>query len=158
MTFTCLGLMLIGSALFMGRAVLIATGLLKGPVLRACRPYRDDVLYFGVLWQLVLGIGLCLIFSGLVLSQVMQRIYYPFTVVGFLLVLITLALLRYPSLNLYLRYPRWYFDLLERTSRIERRRIAYMWMRLPLKAKIFYNSSDRSFLQWADFIIISTFF
>lgn len=155
---TCLGLMFIGAVFFMGRTVLIAGGLLKGPVLRACRPYREDVLYYGVLWQLVLGTGLCLVMGGFVLSQIMQRIYYPFTVVGILLIIVAAGLAHYPELNLHFPYPRWYFNLLDRTTRLERRRLAYMWLRLPLKAKIYYNSSDRAFLQWADFIILSTFF
>jgi hypothetical protein len=68
---------------------------------------------------------------------------------------------RYPHLTgqkhgLFLNHPRWLFELGERTSRLERRRIAYMWLRLPLRLRLIYNSNDRAFLEWADMVILST--
>ncbi len=55
-----------------------------------------------------------------------------------------------------LRYPRWYHDLRERTTRYERRRIGYMWLYLPWRARLSYNSSDALFMLWADFVIMGT--
>jgi hypothetical protein len=57
---------------------------------------------------------------------------------------------------MFLKLPRWYHELRDRTSRYERRRIAYMWLHLPLRLRITYNSSDRAFSQWADFVIMGT--
>jgi len=61
------------------------------------------------------------------------------------------------KINLKLmRFPRWYHELRERTTRYERRRIGYMWLHLPLRARLTYNSSDSLFLLWADFVIMGT--
>jgi hypothetical protein len=57
---------------------------------------------------------------------------------------------------MFLPYPRWYHELRERTTRYERRRIGFMWLHLPARARLSYNSSDRWFFIWADFIIMGT--
>jgi hypothetical protein len=48
-------------------------------------------------------------------------------------------------------------ELVGRTTRAERRRLAYMWLRLPAKLRLIYNSNDRAFMEWADMVILSTF-
>ena len=34
--------------------------------------------------------------------------------------------------------------------------LAYMWLHLPLRAQLSYNSSDTMFMVWADFVIMGT--
>ena len=53
--------------------------------------------------------------------------------------------------------PGWYADLYPRTTLIERRRIAYMWLRLPRALRHHYNQHDDAFLRWADLVIVGTF-
>ncbi|MBE2269081.1 MAG: hypothetical protein IAE80_12690 [Anaerolinea sp.] len=61
---------------------------------------------------------------------------------------------RFPMI--FLAYPRWYADLRDRTTREERRRIAYRWLVLPKRTRLHYNSNDRAFTVWADFVILAT--
>ena len=53
-------------------------------------------------------------------------------------------------------WPRWIHELREYTTRDERRRIAYNWLRLPLRTRLHYNSDDRAFMLWADLLVLST--
>lgn len=52
--------------------------------------------------------------------------------------------------------PRWYDTFLDQTSRYERRRIAYMWLRLPVRTRWIYNASDNFFFQWIDLVILAS--
>jgi hypothetical protein len=51
-------------------------------------------------------------------------------------------------------YPAWYRELFGRTSRYERRRIAYMWLRLSSATRSGFDNHTPSFLQWTDLIIM----
>jgi hypothetical protein len=53
-------------------------------------------------------------------------------------------------------FPGWHGRFMETTSRWERRRIAYMWLRLPLRTRLLYNANDRLFFVWAEQVIVST--
>ncbi len=61
---------------------------------------------------------------------------------------------QYP--DIFLSLPHWYVELRERTTREERRRIAYMWLCLPRSTRLHYNGSDRNFQIWADQVILAT--
>ena len=52
-------------------------------------------------------------------------------------------------------FPRWYFELVQRTDREERRRIAYLWLRLPLQTRLLYNARSEYFHQWVDLVLLS---
>lgn len=61
-----------------------------------------------------------------------------------------------PVLRRLPRLPSWYTEIIHRTSRYERRRIAYMWLRLPPQLRTVFNGRDQSFLDWADFVIMGS--
>lgn len=46
--------------------------------------------------------------------------------------------------------PRWYYQLLQVTSRQERRAIAYAWMRLPLRTRLRLNGDNYAFGLFVD--------
>lgn len=151
---------LLASLFFLGRLVLILGGVLKDPVLRVSERYAvEDDLYY-VLPALLLWSGVLLLSGGLTL-MLMTGMRFPVYLVGVLLMLLAYAAEAHPQIakeypTLLLSYPRWYAELRERTTREERRRIAYMWLWLPARMRLYYNSHDRAFHLWADLIIIST--
>ena len=55
-----------------------------------------------------------------------------------------------------MRYPRWYSELNDRTTREERRRLGYMWLRLPISLKMVYDTNDHAFFQWVDLVLVAT--
>lgn len=150
---------LLVSLIFLGRLVLILTGVLKDPVLRVSQRYAvADDLYNPLPW-LLLWFGVFLFSGGLLLA--MARVPVPIYLLGFLFMLMAYGAYERPQLaneypNLFLSYPRWYYELRARTTREERRRIAYMWLWLPRGLRLYYNSHDPAFNQWADLIILST--
>jgi hypothetical protein len=151
---------LLASLFFLGRLVLILGGVYKDPVLRVSERYAvDDDLYY-VLPQMLLWTGLFL-FSGGLLLMLMTGMRFPAYLVGLLLMFLAYATEGRPEIakehpKLLLSYPRWYAELRLNTTREERRRIAYMWLWLPARMRLYYNSHDRAFHLWADLIIIST--
>lgn len=52
-------------------------------------------------------------------------------------------------------FPIWYGELVDRTTRQERRRIAYMWLRLPARTRIIYNTSTPYFMHWVDQVLLT---
>jgi hypothetical protein len=151
---------LLASLFFLGRLVLILGGVYKDPVLRVSERYAvEDDLYY-VLPQLLLWSGV-LLFSGGLTLMLMTGMRFPVYLIGVALMLLAYAAEEHPEIakeypNLLLSYPRWYADLRLNTTREERRRIAYMWLWLPARMRLYYNSHDRAFHLWADLIIIST--
>ncbi|MBZ0305039.1 MAG: hypothetical protein K8I82_03125 [Anaerolineae bacterium] len=148
--------------IFLSRLVLIITGRLKGPIIQTFERYGDDEPFFYPWPQFLLWSGLWLIIAQLLLAYYM-RIRLPTIWIGVILLAVSFVLSRVtPKARewefLHTLHPFWLQDLWERTSRLERRRIAYMWMRLSWKARLYYNSSDQAFLQWADLIIMATLF
>jgi hypothetical protein len=151
---------LLVSLIGLGRMGLILVGLLKDPVLRASERYADEDDLYYPLPALLFWFGIFLFAGGLLLAAV-TRVRYPMYVVGLFFMVLAYGAYTHPNLamkypKLLLSYPRWYSDLRERTTREERRRIAYMWLWLPRRVRLFYNSHDPAFNLWADMIILST--
>lgn len=147
------------SGIMLSRAILITLGLLKGPVLHVFEKYGDEEGNYNTLMYLTLWSGVFSINSGLWLSRVSQNVFFPLETIGVTLLFTAFIFYRRPHLaQSALHYPIWYVELTERTSRSERRRIAYMWLKLSRKGKIIYNSSDFAFRQWTDLIIVSTIY
>ena len=151
---------LLTSLFFLGRLVLILGGVYKDPVLRVSERYAvEDDLYY-VLPGLLLWSGVLLLSGGLTL-MLMTGLRFPVYLVGVVLMLLAYAAEENPQIakeypTLLLSYPLWYAELRRRTTREERRRIAYMWLWLPARMRLYYNSHDRAFNLWADLIIMST--
>lgn len=146
------------AAVLFVRALLIFLGLYKDPILRTFENYgpqeRPYLPGLGVIaWLAALG------FLGAIWLVDVPSLSYALGLSSLLLAaIIPWAYNHYPrAVALHfrlLRWPRWYHELYERTDRYERRHIAYMWLRLPPRARLMYNSSDRAFFTWADFVIL----
>lgn len=140
--------------------VLIAAGLYKDPILRHFERYAEFDDSFHLLPPLLLGMGLFAIFGGILFTATVAPRYPPLLLGILFLVLAYLARERHERLNahpeLFLAFPRWYAELRERTTREERRRIAYMWLSLPRSMRLHLSGSDRHFLVWADLVILAT--
>lgn len=146
---------------FIGYIVLTVAGMNKGPVLETFEKYGDDVDAFFFPWpRLMLALAVvtfCI--SYLMRHNVPSTV--PFNLIALLLVFgaypvngIRERLHDKPYQMLIL--PTWYSKLQTETTRYERRRIAYMWLRLPLRTRLIYNASDRLFFQWVDLVIMAT--
>ncbi len=140
--------------------MLIAVGFYKDPILHRSERYAEIDNSFHLLPSILLGLGLVAIFGGILFnSSVAPR--YPPAVLGVLLLLA--AYFAYSNRawmtahgGIFLAYPRWYAELRQRTTREERRRIAYMWLCLPRRMRLHLDGSDRHFLIWADQVILAT--
>lgn len=147
------------SGIFLSRSVLVTLGLIKGPVLHAFEKYGDDEGDYNTLFYLLFWMGMFALTSGFWLTRVSRNVFFPMGTIG--VVLLIGSVIAYRKAHLvekYFHYPVWYYELKERTSRSERRRIAYMWLHVSRKGKLIYNSSDFAFNQWADLIIVSTIY
>ena len=68
----------------------------------------------------------------------------------------SLLVRRYPILSQSL--PRWYFHLLQTSSRQERRFIGWAWLRIPRKMRWRLNGDQASFRVWADMVRITVIY
>ena len=148
------------SIIFLIRSTLILLGYLKDPILRTFSEYgpREKMYMPG---QPLLAWGGVLSFTAGLIAAPYQNLSVTLTTLGILMGLVVALGYTYmeqaEQIHLkILKYPVWYHDLRERTTRYERRRIAYMWLMLPFRAQLSYNSSDSMFMVWADFVIMGT--
>ncbi len=153
-----MGLLL--SSAYLIRAGLILGGLLKSPVLRGFERYSafNDTYY--PLPGLLTGMGLFVLCLGILLRR-LSGTTFPTHLPG--LVILLLAIIAYRAFGLasrfpglFLALPRWYAELRERTTREERRRIAFMWLTLPRQTRLHYEWHTRAFTHWVDLVIVST--
>lgn len=153
-TFAALGFFL--SLGFLARNVLILTGYYKEPILRTFEKYGDlEIIYY--------PLPAFLLWSGVLLFCLYFMLNLPLALdwLGIILILLSIGAYAKPEIaarfpEIFMHYPRWYFDLREDTSRYERRQLAYMWLRLPKRLRQAYNNNDQAFSQWADLVIIAT--
>jgi hypothetical protein len=148
------------SIFFLARSTLIVIGWLKSPVIRTFEQYGDPEPIYMPLTGLLFWAGVLAMALG-AWASVLANLSFPLIVLGFLLILTTLLIFQHPerAAPWYYRLfklPRWYHQLRDRTTRYERRRIAYAWLRMPWRAQLAYNSDDRAFFIWADYIIMGT--
>jgi hypothetical protein len=148
------------SAAYIARSVLILIGVYKDPILRQFEKYGDDESIYYPIPFLLLAMS---IFAFTLAELVSRNIRSGFLLwLPGILLLVGAVLLyerrdiaeRYPQI--FLAFPRWYHQLREDTNRLERRRIAYMWLRLPWRTQLIYNSNSTAFLVWADLIVMGT--
>ncbi len=153
-------ILLLISVIYLIAIILVAMGLFKDPVLRQFERYYDGDDAFHLLPATLLGLGLVAIFGGWLFSATVAP-QYPPLFLGLLLIFAAYFafnhrrwMSQYPQV--FMAFPRWYAELRERTTREERRRIAYMWLCLPPRMRMHLNGSDRHFLVWADQVILAT--
>ena len=150
-------IMLTLSGIFLARTVLIIAGYLKGPVLQRFERYGPEEFFYQPIPMFLVALSAFLISFNEVLGMgvPIAPLVVLFLLLAYFLWAAPEVSQRYPKI--LLRYPYWLTELKERTGRYERRRIAYMWLRLPKRLKSVYNSNDRAFQEWADFVILGTF-
>jgi len=142
------------------RQVMILTGQLKGPVLSCFEVYGERERAYHPIPQLLGWSGFLLLVSGELIGSILRfdniAVILGLVSVGsaFLLYHYRESLATYDHLLPTL--PTWYRELCRETTRHERRRIAYLWLRLPLRTRMIYNISDRLFFRWAELVILST--
>jgi hypothetical protein len=142
------------------RIGLIITGMLKGPVLEAYEVYgEEEPFYYPWAW-LVFWIAWIVIWGGVIVNRDLGKN----TITNYIgLFLLFISWLIYLSKE-YVRknftflppIPFWYAKLCENTTRYERRRIAYMWLRLPLRTRLLYSASDHFFFLWVDLVVMAS--
>lgn len=142
------------SVLFI-RATLITLGFYKEPVLHAFQQYGEEVGFSPLLdmflWGGILAYMIFLAFVpstfliilGVITGVAMTTFYWR----------IKANIMNYPTF--FLLYPRWYYDIIDRTSREERRKLSYMWLGLPLRTRLLYNTRDDAFEMWVELVVIS---
>lgn len=137
------------------RAMMMTLGFYKEPVLAAFQQYGDEVGFSPLLESILFGfILMYLLFVLLVPSS--------FLIMFGLLMAVTFAgiylnikdnIMNYPQY--FLQYPRWYREIVDHTTREERRKIAYMWLVLPLRTRLLYNTRQDAFRKWVELVVIS---
>ncbi|MBK8026597.1 MAG: hypothetical protein IPK19_35720 [Chloroflexi bacterium] len=153
------GLFFFISAMLLLRYGLIAAGMFKGPVLSIYARYEPDDMYYALPLAL-LAVALFVLTGSLLLS-----LFVPLAARGAILGAL-IALLSYVAYfmrfkarerpDIYSPVPLWAVRLRQRTTREERRRIAFLWLRLPWRTRIRYDVSDHHFEMWCDLVILGT--
>ncbi len=152
---------------FIARTLVIMFGKLKAPVLRTFEPYGEEVFFCGwttlLVWIIAAGFVIEIFFIILFLPPRTELPPSILFVAGGLL----LGACVFDSMAHHYRplshltqllpvFPLWYRDIYERTSRYERRRLAYRWLWLPKQMRTIFNRSDRVFMDWADLVIMGS--
>jgi hypothetical protein len=158
--FIVLLLVALGSIAYLMWHTLVLIGMLKGPILRKYEKYGDDEPFYYPLPGMFIAAAVLSVVGGHVIAPVTRIWCLPFgpgvilAGVGWLVWDRKFIAQKHPEI--FQAYPRWCRELREYTSRLERRRIAYMWLRLPFRTRLVLNSNDRAFLLWADMVVVAT--
>ena len=152
---TLVPLIMVAVSIMFTRACLVTLGYYKEPILSAFQQYGDEVgfspLFESFAWGTVLAY---LIFVLLVPSSFLVLIGI-FSIVGFVMLYWRIKdnVLDHPGV--FLRFPRWYRDIVDHTSREERRKLSYMWLGLPLRTRLLYNADHAEFRKWVELVVLS---
>jgi hypothetical protein len=148
------------SSIYFLRNLMILAGWLKSPLLRNFERYGVGDDSYTVMPELLMSFVLLLFSVTALLMESFFKTALPVVLiamvylVGWLMLRSRLVARRIPLL--FLSLPIWYSDLRERTTREERRRIAYRWLSLPLRTRLAYSANDHAFHLWADLVILGT--
>ena len=146
---------------FLLREMLIIAGVLKGPILYMYQKYGDQEEFYFVVPRLMFWLGSFLITSSIWGVYFMSSVSV-LVITGFILISFAVYINNYfyslPEAQQlkWLFYPRWQHELIQRTTRLERRRIGYMWLHITPNLRRVYSGNTRAFWEWADFVIIAT--
>jgi hypothetical protein len=150
----------IAALLMLIRAMLILIGLYKTPILKTFEEYGPDEKPYLAGLPVLVWAGL-MVFSITLWGAPIPGLSVTMNCLGVTMLLLGGAGYFYRDQTakyhlMFMRLPRWYHRLLAQTTRYERRRIGYMWLHLPPRLRLTYNSSDKLFFIWADFVIMGT--
>ena len=142
-------------SLFFARACLVTLGFYKEPILSAFQRYGDEVgfspLFETFAWGLVLAY---LMFVVLVPSSFLILIgIFAFVFFVMIYARVRDSVMEHPAI--FLRFPNWYREIVDHTSREERRKLSYMWLGLPLRTRLLYNADHAEFRKWVELVVLS---
>lgn len=149
------GLLLALCLLMTLRSTLIILGVYKDPVLASFEVYGREKIYSPMVWLIIWGLGSTYLSLYLLIPQDNAFI------IGIVILIPVLAVReRVPNIvhnnpRFFRSLPAWYRELATRTTREERRRIAYLWLRLPARTRSLYNINNHLFYQWVDLVLMS---
>ena len=137
------------------RAGLVTLGFYKEPILTAFQQYGDEVgfspLFETCAWG---GVLAYLLFMVLVPSSFLILIgVFSFAMFVMLYWRIRDSVMRHPQI--FLRLPNWYREIVDHTTREERRKLSYMWLALPLRTRLLYNAQHEEFRKWVELVVLS---
>jgi hypothetical protein len=137
------------------RAVLITLGYYKEPVLSAFQQYGDEVGFSPLLDMILWGSIMSYLVFVVIVPSSMLILFGVVALVLFIAMYWQVKdnIMNYPAI--FLQYPRWYRDIVDHTSREERRKISYMWLGLPFKTRLLYNAREDAFRKWVELVVIS---
>jgi len=143
------------------RILFVLAGMYKSPVLELFEQYGDPPPVYYPWTQLLIWVGILLFSVSLFWGGGGFQDALGTNLLGVLFLLIAWMSHTFKAnvvkvLQELPQFPSWYNKLESYTSRVERRRIAYMWLRLPMRTRWLYNASDKFFFQWVDLVIIAT--
>lgn len=137
------------------RAFLVVIGVYKDPVFTSFEDYGEERI-FSPMFSFVSWGGF---FAYIMLF------WYLNPGVAFslgLIIVLPLTATRATFLDMLYKYhesfrifPLWYYRLVQNTDRQERRRLAYLWLRLPLKTRMIYNTHTILFEQWVEQVLVT---
>ena len=141
------------------RMSLVLSGRLKGPLLSTYEPYGEEQPFYP-LPMLLFWMG-TLIFTSGVLLYGSARGFIGLDLIGFSLWILALLAHYFRGIGMSVMrllptLPRWTLRLRDVAGRVERRRVAYMWLRLPRRTRLLYNISDRFFFLWVDLVVMAS--
>ena len=152
---TVLPLALFSVSLMFLRACLVTLGFYKEPILSAFQRYGDEVgfspLFESCAWGAVMAY---LIFALLVPSSLLLLVgIFMFVAFVMLYWRVRDSVMRHPSI--FLRFPSWYREIVDHTTREERRKLSYMWLGLPIRTRLLYNAQHEEFRKWVELVVLS---
>ncbi len=144
------GTILFGAVFYYGAILL---GIYKGSLMALFRRYGEEPRIH-TLARFLLALGLLLLVLIPLFGRGMSGTV--FTTLGLLALGSSFAATQLPSLRDSL--PRWYYSLLQVTTRQERRAIAYAWMRLPLRTRLRLHGDNYAFQIFVDEIRLTVIY
>ena len=137
------------------RASLVTFGYYKEPVLSAFQQYGEEVGFSPLLDMMMWGSAMAyMIFLAIAPSSLLIMFgVLILTVFAFIYWRVKENIMDYPAV--FLQYPRWYRDIVDHTSREERRKISYMWLGLPFRTRLLFNAREDAFRKWVELVVIS---
>jgi hypothetical protein len=151
----------LGAIGWLFRELLVLGGWHKGPVLALFEVYGGEAPMYYPLPVILLCIGVIIWCGEMVVSGTDNYQPGAFGITGILFLVLAWIAWHFAEhvrshIDFMLVLPIWYAKLRENTTRSEQRRLAYMWLRLPLRTRLLYNASDHYFFLWADLVIAAS--
>jgi hypothetical protein len=137
------------------RAFLMTLGFYKDPILTSFEHFGEERIYSPLYRLIAWSITLLYLSLFLYVQPGLLIVAGAIMLIPLVSLRETLQRLLYSDPRLYRAFPVWYRHLAERTTRTERRRIAYLWLRLPPRTRTHYNISQQAFHHWLDMVLVT---